>query len=103
MVPMWYPARFRSPSGQHHSPSNVLFLLLYCCPSTLHRVRTLLNDKHKRYKKSLNNLAPADMYYGRGTSLLRMRRKIKQQTLNKRRLVLPRFRGRFWAWGLNNS
>ena len=35
--------------------------------------------------ESLNNLAPADVYDGRGTNCLRMRRKIKQQTLNERR------------------
>ena len=35
--------------------------------------------------KSLNNLTPADVYNRRGTSILRMRRKIKQQTLNERR------------------
>ena len=40
---------------------------------------------HQRYHESLNNLTPADVYNGRGTSILRMRRKIKQQTLNERR------------------
>ena len=40
---------------------------------------------HQRYHESLNNLTPADVYYGRGTNILRMRRKIKQQTLNERR------------------
>ena len=38
---------------------------------------------HERYHESLNNLAPADVYDGRGTNCLRMRRKIKQQTLNE--------------------
>ena len=28
----------------------------------------------KRYHESLNNLAPADVYYGRGTNSQRMRR-----------------------------
>ena len=36
---------------------------------------------HERYRESLNNLAPADVYYGRGTNRPRVHRKIKQQTL----------------------
>ena len=40
---------------------------------------------HERYHESLNNLTPADVYYGRGTNILRMRRKIKQRTMNERR------------------
>ena len=40
---------------------------------------------HERYHESLNNLTLADVYNGRGTSILRMRWKIKQQTLNQRR------------------
>ena len=32
-----------------------------------------------------NNLTPADVHYGRGTNLLRMRRKIKPRTMNERR------------------
>ena len=40
---------------------------------------------HQRYHESLNNLTPADVYYGRGTNLLRMRRKSKPQTMNERR------------------
>ena len=40
---------------------------------------------HERYHQSLNNLTPADVYNRRGTSILRMRRKSKQQTLNERR------------------
>ena len=29
---------------------------------------------HERYHESLNNLTPADVYYGQGTKILRMRR-----------------------------
>ena len=34
--------------------------------------------------ESLNNLTPADVYYVRGTKILKMRRKIKQRTMNER-------------------
>ena len=40
---------------------------------------------HERYHEGLNNLTPADVYHGRGTNILRMRRKINQRTMNERR------------------
>ena len=36
--------------------------------------------------ESLDNLTPADVYHGRGATLLRMREEIKKQTFRKRRL-----------------
>ena len=36
------------PTGQHRNTPNILFVLLYFCPSMLHCVRTLLNDNHRR-------------------------------------------------------
>ncbi|MCH9665313.1 MAG: transposase [Gammaproteobacteria bacterium] len=42
---------------------------------------------YERYHESLNNLTPADVYYGRGQSILNNREKIKQQTLAMRRQV----------------
>ena len=38
---------------------------------------------HECHDESLNNLMPPGAYYGCGTHILRMRRKIKQQTLNE--------------------
>jgi transposase InsO family protein len=40
---------------------------------------------HERYHESLNNLIPADVYYGRGQSVLDRREKIKLKTLAMRR------------------
>lgn len=40
---------------------------------------------YERYHESLNNLTPADVYYGRGQSILNKREKIKQRTLAMRR------------------
>ena len=39
----------------------------------------------ERYHESLNNLTPEDVYVGRGEQILDRRRKIKQQTLERRR------------------
>ena len=39
-----------------------------------------------RYHESLSNLTPADVYFGRGESILEERRAIKEQTIQSRRL-----------------
>jgi len=41
---------------------------------------------HNRYHESLQNLTPADVYFGRGQSILMERERIKQNTINERRL-----------------
>ena len=41
---------------------------------------------HQRYHESLDNLTPADVYFGRGESILRNRQRIKRSTLAERRL-----------------
>jgi hypothetical protein len=42
---------------------------------------------HRRYHESLNNLTPADVYFGRGQSILQRRETIKHQTIEQRRLL----------------
>ena len=39
---------------------------------------------HERYHESLNNLTPADVFYGRGQSILDEQEKIKCRTLAMR-------------------
>jgi hypothetical protein len=41
---------------------------------------------HQRYHESLNNLTPADVYFGRGQSDLLKRERIKRDTIQNRRL-----------------
>ena len=41
---------------------------------------------YQRYHESLNNLTPADGYFGRGQSILAKRERIKRKTIAKRRL-----------------
>jgi transposase InsO family protein len=41
---------------------------------------------HRRYHESLNNLTPADVYFGRGQSILQRRETIKRKTIALRRL-----------------
>ena len=41
---------------------------------------------HQRYHESLNNLTPADVYTGRGHTILLEREKTKRKTMKLRRL-----------------
>jgi len=41
---------------------------------------------HRRYHESLNNLTPADVYFGRGQTILLERERIKRRTIEQRRL-----------------
>ncbi len=41
---------------------------------------------HHRYHESLSNLTPADVYFGRGQTILLDRERIKRKTIEKRRL-----------------
>ena len=41
---------------------------------------------HQRYHESINNLTPADVYFGRGISILKQRERIKRKTMETRRL-----------------
>ena len=41
---------------------------------------------NNRYHESISNLTPADVYFGRGETILAERRRIKQQTIQNRRL-----------------
>ena len=42
---------------------------------------------HLRYHESLGNLTPADVYFGRGQTILIERERIKRQTIENRRLL----------------
>ena len=41
---------------------------------------------HRRYHESLDNLTPADVYFGRGQTILLERERIKRATIQNRRL-----------------
>ena len=41
---------------------------------------------NERYHESLNNVTPADVYFGRDKAIIREREKIKKLTIRQRRL-----------------
>ena len=41
---------------------------------------------HRRYHESLNNVTPADAYFGRAAAIIKQRERIKRQTIQHRRL-----------------
>jgi len=43
------------------------------------------NYNNRRYHESLNNLTPADMYFGRSENILEKRKQIKMESIQKRR------------------
>jgi len=72
----------------HQTLKNRILLENYFLPGDLrHQIANFVDHyNHRRYHESLNNLTPADVYFGRGQSILNRRRKIKQQTIQHRRL-----------------
>src|ERR1700680_4030274 len=42
---------------------------------------------HRRYHESVDNLTPADVYFGRGQTILAERERIKRKTIQNRRLL----------------
>ncbi len=67
----------------HRSMKNQMLLNNYYLPSELHEhlQRFITYYNHERYHESLDNLTPADVYYGRAQEVLDQRHIIKLDTL----------------------
>ena len=72
---------------EHRSLKNQILLENYYLPGELEdRIRRFVDYYNfERYHESLNNLTPADVFYGRGQAILDKQEKIKLQTLVMRR------------------
>jgi len=72
----------------HQTLKNRILLEHYFLPGDLEKQIELFVDhyNHQRYHESLDNLTPADVYFGRGQEILANRQRIKRNTLAKRRL-----------------
>jgi len=72
----------------HQTLKNRILLENYFLPGDLeaHIGDFVGHYNHRRYHESLRNLTPADVYFGRGQTILLQREKIKRRTIELRRL-----------------
>jgi putative transposase len=72
----------------HQTLKNRILLENYFLPGDLEaQIKSFVDDyNHRRYHESIDNLTPADVYFGRGLTILAERERIKQQTIANRRL-----------------
>ena len=72
----------------HQTLKNRILLENYYLPGDLeaHIDRFVDHYNHRRYHESLQNLTPADVYFGRGQTILLQRERIKRETIRQRRL-----------------
>ncbi len=73
----------------HQTLKNRILLENYYLPGQLEaQIDAFVEHyNHRRYHESLNNLTPADVYFGRAQTILLERQRIKQQTIRQRRLL----------------
>ena len=72
----------------HQTLKNRILLEHYYLPSDLERQVAAFVEhyNHARYHESLDNLTPADVYFGRAETILLERERIKRKTTENRRL-----------------
>jgi len=73
----------------HQTLKNRILLENYYLPGDLEQkiADFISHYNHLRYHESIANLTPADVYFGRGQTILLQRERIKQQTFKTRRLL----------------
>jgi len=77
----------------HQTLKNRILLENYFFPEDLENQIEAFVDhyNHQRYHESINNLTPADVYFGRTQAILKQRERIKQKTIETRRLQHRKF------------
>ena len=72
----------------HQTLKNRILLDNYYLPGDLERQIDAFvgHYNHVRYHESINNLTPADVYFGRAETILAERQRIKRATISNRRL-----------------
>ena len=71
----------------HLSLKSRILLENYYLPSDLERAVADFVEyyNHRRYHESLDNLTPANVYFGKGSRILQRREEIKRKTIEQRR------------------
>src|SRR3954462_11655317 len=72
----------------HQTQNNRILLENSYLPGDLeNKIEAFVADyNHRRYHESIGNLTPADVYFGRGQTILLQRERIKRKTIQHRRL-----------------
>jgi transposase InsO family protein len=72
----------------HQTLKNRILLENYFLPGDLkHQIEVFVEHyNHQRYHESLNNVTPADAYFGRANAIIKQRERIKRKTIEYRRL-----------------
>lgn len=72
----------------HQTLKNHILLENYYLPGELEqKIQAFIDHyNHRRHHESLENLTPADVYFGKGAAILEQRQRIKQDTIQLRRL-----------------
>ena len=72
----------------HQTLKNRILLENYFYPADLqNQIEAFVEHyNHQRYHESIQNLTPADVYFGRGQAILNQRERIKRKTMQTRRL-----------------
>ena len=72
----------------HQTLKNRILLENYFLPGDLEaQIEAFVEHyNHQRYHESLNNVTPADAYFGRVAAIIKQRERIKRQTIENRRL-----------------
>jgi transposase InsO family protein len=72
----------------HQTLKNRILLENYFLPGDLERqIEAFVEHyNHRRYHESLDNVTPADAYFGRAEAIIKQRERIKRQTIEHRRL-----------------
>ena len=80
--------RNRSIGCWHQALKNRILLDNYYLPGDLERQvdAFVVHYNHIRYHESIDNLTPADVYFGRAETILAERHRIKRATIANRRL-----------------
>ena len=73
----------------HQTLKSRILLENYYLPGDLRQQIDAFVDNYNnhRYHESLQNLTPADVYFGRGQTILKQRERIKRKTIETRRLL----------------
>ena len=72
----------------HQALKNRILLEHYFLPGDLEaQIKAFVEHyNHRRYHESLKNVAPSDVYFGRGKAILQQRERVKRKMLKTRRL-----------------